>query len=423
MEVAALGYSMFEGEQQYPEKESMTETTDCPSLSRGGVIVLGRHIVALAQDGLAPLLSRYTTHLVVVLLVVLALSLTGIELRGSLDYLNTPTPAPNLGERDFEPVTARGGDRSDLLAGVPLLRAPVLYTDLVEPPTPAVAFVNRPQAVLSFELEDKLLALLASTPQPSPEEAATRREIITYTVRSGDTVSGIAAYFGLSPDTLVWSNPSLEPAPDLLKLGQVLTILPMDGAYHTVVEGDTLEGIATVYKVTVEDIVDCELNQMPEAGKLPVGLNLVIPSGEKPYVPRVVHHYTGPIPEDASRGSGVFGWPTSGVITQGFWEGHKAIDIAKGNGIPLYASDSGYVARVGWSDVGYGKMILIDHGNGFQTLYAHLSVILVAQGDSVAKGTLIGRMGSTGNSTGPHLHFEIRQNGAQRNPLVYLPSL
>jgi murein DD-endopeptidase MepM/ murein hydrolase activator NlpD len=222
----------------------------------------------------------------------------------------------------------------------------------------------------------------------------------------------------------MWSNPSIEAVPDLLKLGQELIILPVDGAYHTVVSGDTLESVADYYHVTVEDIASYELNHIPDGGKLSVGLELVIPGGEKPYIPRVVEHYTGPVPESAERGTGVFGWPTSGRITCGFncYPNHHALDIGNVAGTPVYAADSGYVARVGWSEVGYGKMILIDHGNSFQTLYAHLHVILVEEGTSVAKGTLIGRMGDSGNATGPHLHFEIRLNGKRRNPNIYLPT-
>ena len=401
----------------------MAETSDCPSPSGGEtdkrLINQWRCTVALARKGLVPLISRYTTHLVIVLLVTAALSLTGMELPTTYDYFDTPTPAPNLGGRDLEPVTVRGGKRTALLSGGPLLRAPVMRTTFAEPPA----------LIATLPAEEDTPPVVLPPPSPLPAasleailEEAIRREIITYTVRAGDTVSGIAAYFGLEPNTLVWSNPSLEPAPDLLKLGQELIILPADGAYHTVVAGDTLGSIATYYKVTVEDIVNYELDQIPDDGKLPVGLKLVIPGGKKPYVTRVVHHYTGPIPEGAKRGTGVFGWPTSGRITQGFWEHHKAIDIGNVAGTPIYAADSGYVAKVGWSEVGYGKMILIDHGNGFQTLYAHLHVILAAQGDSVAKGTFIGRMGSTGNSTGPHLHFEIRENGKQRNPFIYLPN-
>jgi murein DD-endopeptidase MepM/ murein hydrolase activator NlpD len=299
-----------------------------------------------------------------------------------------------------------------------------LRTTLTEPPAPAAALAEGVTVTsLPPSTEEGLLTLRSSASPANPEEAM-RREIVTYTVRSGDTVSGIATHFGLAAETLIWSNPSIEFAPDLLKLGQVLTILPMDGAYHTVVAGDTLESIAGYYKVTAEDIVNCELNQVPDDRKLPIGLRLVIPGGKKPYIPRVVHHYSGPIPKDASRGTGVFGWPATGPITCGFncYPGHHAVDIGNASGTPVYASDSGYVASAGWSDIGYGKMILVDHGNGFQTLYAHLYVILVEEGTSVAKGTLIGRIGDTGNATGPHLHFEIHLNGARRNPILYLPT-
>ena len=404
----------------------MAETTDCPSPSGGGAdrgwIARWRRTVALAQQGLAPLLSRYTTHLVVVLLVTAALSLTGMELPRSSDSLSTPTPAPHLGERDSEALTVRGGGRSEPIVGGPLLPAPVLRTTLVEPP-PRIVYPSREDYLPTLSsFSPPRTPLLEASPEAQPEEA-TRQDIITYTVRSGDTVSGVAAHFGLDFNTLMWSNPSIEAVPDLLKLGQVLIILPVDGAYHMVVSGDTLESIAAYYKVTVEDIVNYHLNEIPDVGQLPVGLKLVIPGGEKPYIPRVVEHYAGPIPEDASRGTGVFAWPASGTITCGFncYPGHHAIDIGNVGGTPVYAADSGYVAKVGWSDVGYGKMILIDHGNGFQTLYAHLHVILVEEGTSVAKGTLIARMGATGNATGPHLHFEIRENRKRRNPFIYLP--
>ncbi len=401
----------------------MAETADCPSPLRGdtdkGLINQWRRVVALAQKGLAPLLSRYTTHLVVVLLVTAALSLTGMDLPTTSDYLNTPTPAPHLGERGFEPVTVRGGPRTASSSGSgPLLGVPVLRTSFAELPAPTV---------VPDVKEDTPPQALASPTAPNPEvvpEEAVRREIITYTVRSGDNLSSIAGYFGLDVNTLMWSNPAVEAVPDLLKLGQELTILPFDGAYHSVVSGDTLQSIADYYKVTVEDISNCELNDIPKDGKLSIGLQLVIPGGEKPYVPRTVVHYDGPVPSDASRGTGVFGWPTSGKITCGWlcYPGHHAIDIGNVAGTPIYAADSGYVAQVGWSDVGYGKMILIDHGNGFQTLYAHLHVLLVEQGTSVAKGTLIGKMGATGNATGPHLHFEVILNKKRRNPFLYLPT-
>jgi murein DD-endopeptidase MepM/ murein hydrolase activator NlpD len=110
----------------------------------------------------------------------------------------------------------------------------------------------------------------------------------------------------------------------------------------------------------------------------------------------------------------------SGYITDRYREFHRAVDIAAPKGTPVKAADSGYVAVVGRSDYGYGRYVVIDHGNGFQTWYAHFSVIVVQVGQSVGKGQVIGLCGSTGKSTGPHVHFEIRLNGVKRNPMIYL---
>jgi murein DD-endopeptidase MepM/ murein hydrolase activator NlpD len=248
-----------------------------------------------------------------------------------------------------------------------------------------------------------------------------RQGIITYTVQTGDTLYDIAEKFSINADTIMWASSGLEDHPDLLKIGQVLTILPIDGVYHTVVKGDTLESIAQQYKAEVSAIIECEYNNLESPYNLSLGQKLIVPGGKKPYQERVVYVYSGPIPEGANRGTGSFVWPTSGVITQKYWDRHKAIDIGAPTGTPVVAADSGYVATAGWSEYGYGKYVVIDHGNGFQTLYAHLSTILVEIGQSVGKGTRIGSVGTTGNTTGPHLHFEIRYNDVQRNPLGYLP--
>jgi len=245
-----------------------------------------------------------------------------------------------------------------------------------------------------------------------------RREVITYVVQPGDTVTSIAQNFGLRPETIQWSNSQLYPYPDLLYIGEELFILPVDGVYHKVEAGDTLASIAEEYKVDASAILESEYNDIADPETLVVGQMLVVPGGSKPYVAQVV--YAGPPPPGAAQGSGNFMWPVSGVITQGYWGGHQAVDIGAPCGTSIYASDSGYVAAVGWME-GYGNHILLSHGNGWETLYAHLNQILVRADTSVQRGVLIGRVGTTGRSTGCHLHFEIRQYGTKRNPFGFLP--
>ncbi len=248
-----------------------------------------------------------------------------------------------------------------------------------------------------------------------------RTDIVTYEVQPGDTVFGIADKFGIKPETIMWSNPVLEQNPDLLRIGDKLVILPVDGVYHKVKKGDTIAKIAKKYKVKPEAITQFAWNHLdgPDATLTP-GQYLIVPGGTKPYVARTVSVYRGPIPKSARKGTGSFVWPTSGYITQGFWHSHRAIDIGAWLGSPVVASDSGYVVFAGWDRSGYGNLVIIDHGNGYRTYYAHLSKIFVRVGDSVAQGQQIGAVGSTGRSTGPHLHFEIRYHNVQRNPLGFL---
>jgi murein DD-endopeptidase MepM/ murein hydrolase activator NlpD len=253
-----------------------------------------------------------------------------------------------------------------------------------------------------------------------------REEIIRYVVMPGDTLIGIAKKFGISPDTVKWAN-ELELNPDLLRVGQELIILPVSGVYHVVAEGDTLTQIARRYKVQPEAIVAYQPNGLKGLNEpLPVGKVLIIPGGEKPWVAPYVSAYSGPVPKTAGRGTGRFVWPATGRITSlfGSMRGrsrHTGLDIAAWTGSPVLASDSGYVAFAGWDRTGYGNLVVINHGNGYVTYYAHLSKIFVRRGDSVAKGQRIGAVGCTGNCTGPHLHFEVRENNVARNPLGFLP--
>ena len=249
-----------------------------------------------------------------------------------------------------------------------------------------------------------------------------RRSVITYTVQPGDNVFIIADRFGLKNETIIWANEELETDPDMLYVGQVLNILPIDGIYYTVREGDTLDKIAKRYKVSVEAILNCEYNGLePGASEIKPGQKLIVPGGVKPFKPRYIRYYTGPYPKDAPRGSGNFVWPVGGHISQGDWKLHRAIDISGRHGDIVVAADDGVVVYAAWERSGYGNLVIIDHGNGFTTYYAHLYGFYVDVGQAVRRGQPIGARGNTGRSTGPHLHFEIRYNGVQRNPLGFLP--
>ncbi len=253
----------------------------------------------------------------------------------------------------------------------------------------------------------------------------TRQVVQIYSVVSGDTVLGIAQKFGLDPETLQWSNPDLEANPDMLSVGDQVKILPLNGVLHTVKSGDTLSELASTYDVDVNEIIAYDSNNLAEAGSsLIIGSDLVIPGGSKPFArPTYDSSYASavPVPAGAAAGSGNFNWPTAGSISQSYWGGHPAIDMASYTGAAVKAADGGFVtlAGGGWNG-GYGNHVIIDHGNGFTTLYAHLNSIFVSSGENVAAGQQIGTVGNTGNSTGPHLHFEIRYNGVPYNPTSYL---
>ena len=248
-----------------------------------------------------------------------------------------------------------------------------------------------------------------------------RVDVVEYAVVAGDTLYGIAKKYNLSAETIMFAN-GLEKNPDLLRLGQKLTILPTDGILHTVAQKDTLDKIAKAYKVKPEAIVNYSLNHLD--GKNPqiaVGQRLLVPGGKKE-IPQVATVYKGSAaPKGAKTGTGRLIWPASGMLTQAFKPLHRALDLARAIGTPIKAADNGYVVVAGWSNAGYGNYIVIDHGNGLQTLYGHLSRIFVKPGNVVTRGAVIGNMGSTGNSTGPHLHFEVIKRGVRVNPRSYLP--
>jgi murein DD-endopeptidase MepM/ murein hydrolase activator NlpD len=255
-------------------------------------------------------------------------------------------------------------------------------------------------------------------------------EVTIHTVQDGETVSSIAEKYGLNPSTILWENEL--GAKDKLKPGQQLRILPTDGVRHKVVRGETIYTLSKKYGLgddpaDAQPIVNYPFNEFrnDETFELAAGQVIMIPNGVQPNeessVPRP--SFANRLTPDAGSvtASGSFVWPASGRITQGFSFYHKAFDIANRAGGPILAADSGTVIVAGWPDnSGYGNRVMLDHGNGYVTLYGHMSLIQVQVGQRVARGSVIGQMGSTGRSTGTHLHFEIRNGGVQENPGNYL---
>ncbi len=255
-------------------------------------------------------------------------------------------------------------------------------------------------------------------------------QVITHTVAEGDTVSSIATRYGLQPDTIIWENNLAKTAK--LKPGDELRILPLDGVRHKVSRGETIYSIGKKYGLEgseVQVIVDYPFNEFlnDETFELATGQWLMVPDGTMPTAvagsqPGLPGRTVVKTPDAGSvTATGNFVWPAAGGISQGYRFYHKAIDIANKSGGPILAADSGTVVVAGWVDnSGYGNRIMIDHGNGYVTLYGHLSVVQVSVGQRVNRGDVIGQMGSTGRSTGTHLHFEIRQGSVLLSPLSFL---
>jgi len=294
---------------------------------------------------------------------------------------------------------------------------------------------NQPQALIKspddIEFSDSLAALnQEGSALVSPGMASTKKsfkprtETIYYTVQPGDSISTIADEYSISVNTILWENNLSTYA--LIRPGDKLAILPMTGINHKVVRGENISQIAQKYGVTVEKIV--EANSLGQSDRLAAGQKLIIPGGRKiNYTVQVASSYTGLsaikdliIPPASKPVANKMNWPTVGNrITQYYSWRHTAIDIANKIGTPLYAADSGVVEFAGWS-TGYGNNIIVNHGGGKKTRYAHLSKFYAKKGQEVNKGETIGAMGSTGWSTGSHIHFEVIIDGRKYNPLNYI---
>jgi hypothetical protein len=386
-------------------EESQPES---PQQSRLSTILGG-----LSRLGIADSVLRIGTHLLFI-----ALALLVVWVMGSF-YLGSQ-------ESESEQPAAQAA----------VLPSPTLESELPELPPLSIE-----QA--SYQPGIQRLAQVYTTIPTRP-----RTEIVTYTVKPGDTVFGIAEQFGLKPETVLWGNYlTLADNPHALVEGQELNILPVDGTYHRWSAGEGLNGVADGYSVTPEDIIGWESNNLSletlgdfANPNIEPGTFLVVPGGSRAYVtwsaPQItrsnpgVAKYIGPgacgTIMDGAVGTGAFIWPSAAHFLSGYdyspSTNHFAIDIDGDLGEPMWASDSGVVVYAGWNNFGYGNMVVIDHGNGWQTAYAHMQVITVGCGQSVFQGTPIGTIGSTGKSSGPHIHFEMLHNNYGKvNPWDFLP--
>lgn len=249
---------------------------------------------------------------------------------------------------------------------------------------------------------------------PPTEEPVSLEEdgdISEYTVAEGDTVETIARQFSVSVDTILWANDLKRTS--TIRVGQKLVILPISGVSYKIKSGDTVSEIADKFNISQRELV--EFNNLQD-GKLVIGETIIIPGGTITPTSTSGSSKGTPVknvPKSSTKdaGTGFFSRPMHGGIrTQGI-HGHNGIDIAGSIGTPIIAARGGTVTLVrggGTWNGGYGNYVVISHGNGIQTLYAHMNSISVSQGQTVTTGQQVGTLGNTGQSTGPHLHFEVR---------------
>ena len=392
-------------EEKKEEKQDMRDdgkSEDTPSVNR-----LNAFLEQLNDWGITAPVMRYGTHIItIILIIIVVVTLSNFYLK-------------NVKESSDQ----------DLQATAMAIAAPTLN---------AVSGISAEEAALGITFPPFRQA------QESPQTGISRKaepetvipsrprvDVITYEVQQGDNLFSIADQYGIQPETILWGNYTvLQDNPRLLSVGQTLNILPTNGTYHRYSQGEGLKSIADFFGVDVQAIVDWPGNHLDpyevdvNNPNIEDGTWLIVPGGQRelqdwgpPAItrdnPAVASYYgegsCGEVYQGAI-GNGTFIWPTGTVWISGYdYDAniHPAIDIGGTVGEAIYATDSGVVVYAGWSNYGYGYLIVLDHGTGWQSAYAHLSGIAVYCGQSVYQGDVIGALGSTGNSSGPHLHFEL----------------
>lgn len=369
-----------------------------------------------------PLTRRYVTHSIITLITLLsaasslsarAASLENVEQIGKKSILYTLSDSGDSEFNDFVQETADVGGikTTSYLEDVGIsLPTTTLNSEDFSGDLPIIAREND--------------STLLNPNMPSIADSGTRTKITDYQVLGGDTIGSIAEKFSISVNTILWAN-SLS-ATSTIRPGDKLVILPTSGVLHKVKSGDTVDKIAKYYSAQAEKIL--ESNALPNSSDIKIGEYLMVPEGKVPPPapaprPAVASRNTVTIPSRAAPvpTSGKMLWPSAcSRISQYFGWRHTGVDIACPAGTAILAADDGVVTRVQYLKTGYGHNVIIDHGGGVVTLYGHMATIHVKSGDTVKKGEEIGLEGSTGRSTGPHLHFEVRINGKIYNPLNYI---
>jgi murein DD-endopeptidase MepM/ murein hydrolase activator NlpD len=310
---------------------------------------------------------------------------------------------------------------------------------------PLTTIAEHPEENLSSSLPipiqsptpDNTMMLAASVPPIVATPEPPKPSFIVYTVQEGDTVGSVASRFGIASTSILWNNLDLENA-DSLSLGQQLRIPGSDGIVYEVRLGDTLTDIAGYFGANVQDILSFAANNLKNVDDIVENQTVFIPNGTmpapaqpdpavtevEPATPDIEPTDPPPATDRPSSSSG-FIWPVTGPISSYFGPGHPLgidIDQFRSPGAPVYAAASGTVTFAGGTSCcSYGLYIVINHGNGLETAYAHLGSFAVSQGEYVEQGQVIGYVGLTGYTTGYHLHFEVHLNGQIVNPLNYLP--
>lgn len=324
------------------------------------------------------------------------------------------------------PVPARAFSLFDALAGLTSGVAnaagnpPSPVTDI---PALKAALNHDPNPIKGGALVFAGGVALAPSSGPSGTLADTANEagsgqIALYVVRNGDTIGAIGKMYGVSVNTIIWANDLGYKG--VIRPGDTLVILPVTGVEYTTKKGDTLASVAKKFSADASEVA--QYNGLDPAAPLAVGTDIIIPNGVMAAPPvSIAATYRQPL--IGANGPVILGYyasPVHGVLTQGL-HGWNGVDIGAPRGTPVTASAAGTViiARAAGYNGGLGQYVVIEHGNGTQTLYAHASAILVSVGQNVGKGQTIALVGNTGLSTGPHVHFEVR--GAA-NPFVGMPT-